>query len=160
MPPSPDTKTMVELATSEQLVIVAVTSALGVGVGVLLPRIAGWALTLPWTPGRSTLHLIDRYATGSLAWALPVLGLVAGVLLGLSLVHETVRVQVGPDAVVLLKGDRRQRFARAEVSRVLIEDKHLVLRGRLDEDLVRQKLDVSREAVLTAIHRYDWPTAG
>lgn len=157
---SADTSTTVELPTSEQLIIVAVTSAVGVGAGLLLPRVAGWALSLPWTPRRDLLGFIDRYATGWVAWVLPALGLVAGVLLGLSLVHATARVQVSADALVVLKGDHRRRFARAEVSRVLIEDKHLVLRGRLDEDLIREKLDVSRDAVLVAIRRYDWPTAG
>ena len=140
--------------------IVAVASALGVAAGLLLPRIAGWALTLPWTPWRGALELVDHYATGWIARALPVLGLAAGVVTGLSLVHETTRVQVGAHDLVVLKGGHRQRYVRAEVTRVLIEDKHLVLRGRLDEDLIREKLDVSREVVLDAVRHHDWPTAG
>lgn len=151
--------TTVELPRSDQALISAVAAALGVIAGLLLPRIAGWAVSLPWVAWRDVLTIVDRYATGWVAWALPVLGLVTGLIVAATVVHETARLQVGADDLVVVKGDRRRRFARAQVSRVLVEDRHLVLRGRLDEDLIRERLDVSRDAVLEAVRRYDWPTA-
>jgi hypothetical protein len=83
-----------------------------------------------------------------------VLGAAAPVVIGW--LHEQGLPFPGP---LHLRGKKKQRFARGQISAVLIDDGHLVLRDERDADLIREKLDVPVEQVATALRAHDWPIA-
>lgn len=148
---------VLEVKNSHQLIIVAVTTAIGLVVGWLAPRVIGWALGIGGLPFAGPMRLLQQIADSWGSWVLIIIGGVAGVVLGLIILGGLVGVRVSARDVTLIKGSTKTRFARAQVSTALIEDGHLVLRDERDADLIREKPDVSTEEVLGALRRYGWP---
>lgn len=146
--------------TAHRVALVAVTATIGLVLGWLAPRIIGWALAVGGLPFAGPMRLLQRIAESWGSWVLIVLGGVAGVLVGVSVLGGLVGVRVSGRDITVLKGSTKIRFARAQVAAALIDEGHLVLRDDRDVDLIREKLDVSGDEVLAVLRRFDWPVEG
>ncbi len=96
--------------------VVAVAGALvGVGLGFAAPPICRWAVdTLPTVPG--PIELLSELTT---AWSLPiltVLGIVAGTVLAMMTVGESLTVTVDSDGVLLDQDDDELYVPRTKVA--------------------------------------------
>ena len=135
---------------------------LGAGAGWLLKLTATWAAGLTWVPFQGPLRLLrsvpEPYATiGSLA-----VGAVAGLVLAFLAVRDQLAVTVSGDQVMLVRGERTQTIAGAEVTAVFLDGKQLVLLGRLTEELAREQSDLGAQALRDAFvsHGFQWQAAG
>ncbi|MDN5727643.1 MAG: hypothetical protein L0G99_17190, partial [Propionibacteriales bacterium] len=157
-PTSPRPATHVRVPRQDYVVLSVALGLLGLLLGWFLPLLAGLAAGAQWAPFQDPLRLIDSLLDehGWLRWVLAVLLPVAGVVAGIFLVAMGTTVQITDAEIVLIGEDKKRRFARAQVTRVLLEGKELVLRDRDDADLVREKLDVPVDQVMDALERHDW----
>ncbi|MFC3995624.1 hypothetical protein ACFOVU_06850 [Nocardiopsis sediminis] len=137
-------------------------AGLGAGVGWLLTLVAGWALSLPWTPFEGPLELIASLP----AERVPIGGAVIGVLGGLALAFfaegDYVTVTVGDDQVAIARGDRRHDVHAASVGAVFVDGRRLVLLGRDTEELAAETGDLPNAKRLAAAflaHGHPWADA-
>ncbi|TCN51340.1 hypothetical protein EV641_110199 [Rhodococcus sp. SMB37] len=139
--------------------VVAVAGALvGVGLGFAAPPICRWAVdTLPTVPG--PIELLSELTT---AWSLPiltVLGIVAGTVLAMMTVGESLTVTVDSDGVLLDQDDDELYVPRTKVAGVHLDDKDLVLTDGTGRELARRSVgDLDKAAVAHAFteHGYPW----
>ncbi|MGD7707042.1 YqeB family protein [Microlunatus sp. Y2014] len=137
--------------------IVVVTTVLGTGLGVAAPVVLRWASQLDWLPFQGPRELLAGLAGWAGSWILVALGLVTGLVAGLLIVGSLTTVTVTARDLVFTTGDKVERYARAQVTEVVLDGKHLVLRDERDADLVRHDLDVEPQPVLDAIRERRWP---
>ncbi|WP_030157324.1 hypothetical protein [Glycomyces sp. NRRL B-16210] len=139
-----------------------VLPVLGAALGWGLTFAAEWFTGLAWFPFQG---LIERFTelsqTVQLVIAIP-LGLVVGVLLGLTAVHEMLTVTVDSDRISLKRGDFEQSVDRAEIASVFVEDKRLVLLGHRRQELAQVAFDLDRDKLAAALrrHGYTWRPEG
>lgn len=139
-----------------------VLPVLGAALGWGLTFAAEWITGLAWFPFQGLFELFtDLSRTVQLVIAIP-LGLVAGVLLGMTAVHEMLTVTVGSDRLDLKRGDFEQSVDRADIASVFVEDKRLVLLGHRRQELAQVPFDLDRDKLATALrrHGYTWLPEG
>jgi hypothetical protein len=152
-----DQQSTIEVSAPASVLVLALTTGAGGGLGWLLPTLTSWLLALPWVPLQGPLTLLDRLADGA-PWWLPVLvAAVVGALAGLGILEQCTSVTVTAREVVISQGSRRRRWARAQVHEVVLEGRHLSLRDERDVDLVREAVDGSVPALAAALQRHGWP---
>ncbi|HIT76529.1 MAG TPA: hypothetical protein IAA98_13170 [Candidatus Avipropionibacterium avicola] len=152
--------TVLAISTTVKVVVVAAGTLVGLGLGLLLPWLLGLVEQLPWFPFEGPRELLALLSGRVGSWLLAVVGVAAGLLAGVMMAGSTTRIEVsGTQLVVIPDGnaDDRQRFARAEIDRVLVEDGHLVLRDDRDVELGRWKPEVSEQDLTDALQRHGWP---
>ena len=149
--------TVLELKNAHQLILVAVTTVIGLVIGFFAPRVIGWALGVGGLPFERPMQLLQRISESWGSWVLIVIGGVLGVVVGLILLSGLVRAKIGARDITILKGSAKTRFARSQVALALIDEGHLVLRDAQDADLIREKLEVPVDQVVATLRRYDWP---
>jgi hypothetical protein len=160
-------QTTIGVSTPASVLVLAVTTGAGGGLGALLPALTGWLLALPWVPLQGPLTLVDRLAdaapwwllvvVAAPWWLLVVVAAVVGALAGLGTLEQCTSATVTPREVVLVRGSRRRRWARAQVHEVVLEGRHLSLRDERDVDLVREAVDGSAAALAETLRRHGWP---
>ena len=136
--------------------VVLSTPVVGAALGLLLPTLTGWALSLPWLPLQGPVRLLDQLGAVAPWWALVLVGLVAGTLVGLGLLDGFTTVTVTDREVVVVRGSERRRWARSQVHEAVVEGRHLSLRDERDVDLVRERVDGSIPALVEALRRHGW----
>lgn len=149
-------QTLVTVPTRDQVLIIGGLIALGIVVGLAAPLLIRW-LHESGFPFPGPLHVLELLATRIGAWILPIIGAVAGLVLGAGITDDLTTVRVTGRDVTFIRGKKKQRFARGQISLAVIDDGHLVLRDDRDADLIRQKLDVPVEQVRDALRTHDWP---
>lgn len=153
------TPTVLEIKPAHQLAFVVVLAVLGLALGVAAPFLLRWADGVEWLPFGGQRRLLEKLAGRVGSWILIVVGGVVGALVGLGITAELTKITITDEDVRLVKGSKTRRFSRAQVTKALYDDKHLVLRDDTDADLIREKLDVERADVLAALRAHGWPLA-
>lgn len=137
--------------------LVGVVIALGIALGIAAPVIIRWAHGMDWIPFQGPLRLLELLASKVGVWILPIIGAVAGLLVGGGIVDGMAKIRVTHRDVTIIHGKKKQRFSRAQVTAALIDEGHLVLRDERDADLIRQDVDIPAHDLLDALRRYGWP---
>ncbi|MQA81692.1 MAG: hypothetical protein GEV10_24980 [Streptosporangiales bacterium] len=130
----------------------------GAGAGFGLSRLVDWLLGLPWTPFEGPLRLLQSIPAPFDIIAPIAVGAVAGLVLAGIGDSEMLIVTVAGDEVTLKRGDTTRSLHAASVAGVFVEGKQLVLLGRHDDELAREKSDLAATALREAFtaHGYDW----
>lgn len=140
-----------------QNLLIAVVSALGIGLGIAAPAIIRWAHGMEWLPFDGPMRLLELLASKIGSWILPVIGAIAGFLVGGGIVDGMAKVRVSARDVTVIHGKKKQRFARAQVTAALVDEGHLVLRDERDADLIRTDVDIPINELVATLRHYDWP---
>ncbi|WP_091524641.1 YqeB family protein [Microlunatus soli] len=151
-------RTVLEVKPAHQAVIVIGLTVVGIALGVVAPFLMQWADGQDWLPFEGPRRLLEKLSSTVGSWILIAIGAVAGVLAGLGIAGELSKISISADEVIIIKGSKKKRFSRAQVTRAMYDDRHLVLRDDRDADLIREDLDVAKDDVLTAFRRHGWPT--
>lgn len=149
--------TVLEVKPAHQLILVIGLTVAGIALGIVAPQLIQWAHGHDWLPFQGQRRLLEKLTSTVGSWVLIAVGAVAGALVGLGLAGELSKITVTAGDVTIVKGNKKQRFSRAQVSKALYDDKHLVLRDDRDADLIRENLDVGKGDVLAALRRHGWP---
>jgi hypothetical protein len=148
---------LLEMKNTHQLILVAVTTAIGLVVGYFAPRLISWALGIGGLPFEKPMQLLQRLADSWGSWVLIIVGGIAGLVVGLILLGSLVSAKITARDVTIIHGSKKTRFARSQVALALIDEGHLVLRDERDADLVREKIEGSTDDLLAALRRFGWP---
>lgn len=149
--------TVLEVKPAHQVVIVIGLTVVGIVLGVAAPFLMQWAHGQDWLPFDGPRRLLEQLSSTVGSWILIAIGAVAGVLVGLGIAGELSKITISADEVIITKGSKKKRFSRAQVSKAIYDDNHLVLRDDRDADLIREDLDVAEADVLAAFRRHGWP---
>ncbi|MCA5895101.1 hypothetical protein LEP48_17360 [Isoptericola sp. NEAU-Y5] len=141
------TPTEVRQPVAVPLLVLAVTAAVAVGLGSVLPPLAGRLSDLLDRTPLPSLGPVELFAGLPLSWSVPIvggLGLVGGVFLALVTAGEALRLTVADDHLEHRTDDQEGWVERAEVTGVFRDGHDLVLlgaggapRARLDADTLR-----------------------
>ena len=149
--------TLLQVRSAQQAAIVAGLALLGVAVGFAAPAVIGWMQQVDWLPLPAALRIVDGLSSTAGRWILPLIGAVAGTVVGLAILDGLSKIEVSGRSVTIIHGRKKQRFARSQVAEALVDDGHLVLRDKDDADLIREDLDVPAGEVVRALRHHGWP---
>ncbi|MFF5966879.1 hypothetical protein ACFY64_24740 [Streptomyces collinus] len=146
-----------ELAESAWAIVLFCV-ACGAVAGALLPLLARWLLTLPWAPLEGPAELLTSVPEPALTLGTIAVGVLGGLLLGFTAVHESLSVRVSDTHVTLTVRDSAQEFPREEISVFFRDDKQLVLLGPDSLELAREHCGLNWQRLADALteHGYAW----
>ncbi|MFJ6326989.1 MULTISPECIES: hypothetical protein [unclassified Rhizobium] len=154
---SGDEPITIEMTQADQIIVTMVATIGGAILLFLLPKGAVWALAnLPWVPWDGPLKLLIAGEQMVTRWGVAAIGGVLGFLAGVLLIHDEPTLTISSSELLVCKGDKRHRFARAQVGAVGIINKHLVIRDHSNVELLYVKID-QRNRVEAALRAGDWP---
>lgn len=140
--------------------------AAGLIVGYFLPRIAAWALKLPWLPFQGPLKLIDTFNGPWLSYILSLLGLIAGFVVAYIAIKESLIVSLTDQEVQLDQNGHKQTIAHRDIGMVFMDGRHLVILGKSGQELAREKSEESAAKAANDFsyafvkHGYPWAAKG
>ncbi|WP_214321738.1 YqeB family protein [Nonomuraea sediminis] len=142
-------------------VVLVVCVGGGAVVGWLVRLVARWFVTLPWAPFQGPARLLNSFPEPWVTLGLIAVGVVAGVLLALTALHESITVAVSDTQVTITTRDETQVVERDELTLAFKEGKQLVLLGRHGTELAREETDLSAKSLSRAFtgHGYGWADA-
>ncbi|MFF8938766.1 hypothetical protein ACF08O_29415 [Streptomyces paradoxus] len=155
--PRPRAGDTTELAESAW-VIVLFCVACGAVAGALLPLLARLLLTLPWAPLEGPAELLTSVPEPALTLGTIAVGVLGGLLLGFTAVHESLSVRVSGTHVTLAVRDGSQEFTREEISVLFRDGKQLVLLGPDGMERARERCGLPWQRLADALteHGYAW----
>ncbi|HTJ34430.1 MAG TPA: hypothetical protein VL738_14475 [Dactylosporangium sp.] len=147
------------LTRSDRVVVLGGFPVVGGIVGWALPIVARWLLGLRWVPFEGPLRLIEHLDGGWGRAGAVAAGALLGAVVGVMAVHESLRVTVGDDGLVVEKGDARRTVAKGDVDAVFVDGRQLVVLDRESRQVVRDRLenaDSPRVERAFREHGYAW----
>ncbi|MEU5553938.1 hypothetical protein ABZ738_29615 [Micromonospora sp. NPDC047793] len=131
----------------------------GGAVGAVLAAGAGWVAGLSWAPAQGLFRMVDRMPDQQALAAGVAVGVLAGLVFGALGAADQVVVEVAVDRVRVRRGGKEREFARRDVQVAYRDGKELVLLGADDEELLRQRSDLSGADLAGAFREHGWPWA-
>ncbi|WP_280617918.1 YqeB family protein [Heyndrickxia oleronia] len=137
-------------------------SILGLVLGYFLPRIADWALKLPWLPFEGPIKLIHTLNGPWLPTILAILGFIAGIVIAYIAIKEILIITLTDQEILLEKDEQKTRLLNEQIESVFLDGKELVILGKSGYELVREKHDDSPKKICEAFinHGYSWLAEG
>ncbi|RBM20662.1 DUF308 domain-containing protein [Streptomyces sp. PT12] len=150
------------LSLGDRLLIIVGAPVLATPLGFALPSITDWADDRPWLPLPGPLAAIAELEGRWVALALGGAGLVLGLLGGLLLVHQCLRVTLSDKDIRVDKGDRSRRIPRADVGAAFVDGKRLVILDPETRELIREEFEGKRSTLAEGFraHGYPWHQDG
>jgi hypothetical protein len=155
--PRPRAGGATELAESAWAIVLFCV-ACGAVAGALLPLLARWLLTLPWAPLEGPAELLTSVPEPALTLGTIAVGVLGGLLLGFTAVHESLSVGISGTQVTLTIRDGSQGFTREEISVLFRDGKQLVLLGPDGMERAREHCGLPWQRLADALveHGYAW----
>ncbi|MGD3109556.1 YqeB family protein [Streptomyces sp. YGL11-2] len=150
--PAADGPTVLGRATWSTVCIYLVFAVVGAGAGWLVGVLAGWLVTLPWAPMQGPARLLTSIPE---PW-LPVVGTVAGLVLGRVAQYEELVIRLTADRVTLTRKGRERKFSRDAVATSFRDGGELVLLGHDGGELARQECDMDIRRLADAFTEYGY----
>src|SRR4051812_6027841 len=152
----PQRATVVGMPLADRLAVVLGAPALGVGLGLLLPRAARWLLTLSWVPLGGPLKLVSLLDHGWGAVAAPVVGGLLGVALAWVAFAESLTVTLTDREIRLVKDQKTRVIPSVQVHTVFLDGKQLVILDPESRQLLRDRHEASGTRLAQAFHAHGY----
>ncbi|MGW0497842.1 YqeB family protein [Streptomyces sp. NPDC003007] len=138
--------------------IVLFCVACGAVAGALLPLLARLLLALPWAPLEGPAELLTSVPEPALSLGTIAVGVLGGLLLGLSAAHESLSVHVCDTHVTLTIRDSAREFTREEISVFFRDGRQLVLLAPDGLERAREHCGLNWRRLTDALtaHGYAW----
>ncbi|MFD8121506.1 hypothetical protein ACFV3T_10445 [Streptomyces albidoflavus] len=145
-------------SAGEQIFVSLVFLVGGAGLGWLLELLASWLVTLPWAPMQGPAELITSIPQPGLTIGLVVVGALVGLVAGFAVQQDELKLSISGEAVRLTRKENEQYVPGSGIAAAFLDDKQLVLLGRKDEELAREKCDLGGDKLSAAFsaHGYTW----
>ncbi|MGY0692690.1 YqeB family protein [Virgibacillus sp. FSP13] len=150
-------KTVVGYSKTTGILLYGGFGALGLILGYFLPKIAAWALTLPWIPFEGIIKIVNSFDGFWLSIILAVIGLIAGLVLASIAISELLIITITDREVHLKKNEIAQTIALKDIDTIFFDGKQLVILGKSGYELFRETSDESSTKVMSAFKRYGYP---
>ncbi|MFF7378577.1 hypothetical protein ACIP4Q_19840 [Streptomyces massasporeus] len=155
--PRPQAGGATELAESARAMVLFCV-ACGAVAGALLPLLARLLLSLPWAPFEGPAELLTSVPEPALTLGTIAVGVLGGLLLGFTAVHESLSVRVTDTHVTLTIRDSAREFTREEISVFFRDGKQLVLLGPDGLEPAREHCGLNWQRLADALtaHGHTW----
>ncbi|MEH1097832.1 YqeB family protein [Micromonospora sp. CPCC 205561] len=153
------TPTVVDGGAAELAVLWGGLPALGAGAGWLLAKGAGWLAGQPWVPAQDLFELVARLPDPQAGLGGVAIGTLGGLVVAAVGTAERLSVSVGTERVRLRRDRAERHVERRSVHAVFVDGKHLVLLGADDEEVARERSDLSADRLRAAFRAHGWPWA-
>ncbi|MGW4461275.1 YqeB family protein [Micromonospora sp. NPDC004704] len=143
----------------ERLLIWTLFPLLGAGAIAGLHALTDWLVKLPWAPVKIAAKFVKDLPDPAATLGAIGIGVVAGLIVAVTAVHEQLAVTVAADRVTLARRDGTVREVDGKtVDLVFLDGKHLVLLDAAGAELAREKSDLKGELLREAFeaHGYRW----
>ncbi|MFB6849376.1 hypothetical protein ACFCXS_31595 [Streptomyces sp. NPDC056373] len=147
-----------ELAESAWAIVLFCV-ACGAVAGALLPLLARLLLALPWAPLEGPAELLTSVSEPALTLGTVAVGVLGGLLLGFTAVHESLSVRVTDTHVTLTIRDSAREFTREEISVFFRDGKQLVLLRPDGLELAREDCGLNWRRLADALTAHGWSWA-
>ncbi|MGV9302916.1 MULTISPECIES: YqeB family protein [unclassified Nonomuraea] len=143
------------------LIVMLVCVAGGAVLGWVVKLLARWLVSLPWAPFQGPAKLLNSFPEPGLTVGVVAVGALAGLLLGLTALHESLTVTVSDTQVTLSTRDETQVVERGDIALAFKDGKQLVLLGHHGGEAAREETDLSAKRLSRAFtkHGYGWADA-
>ncbi|MFH4906093.1 YqeB family protein [Staphylococcus cohnii] len=151
-------KTILGFSRFEKLMIILIPMILGGTIGWFLPTIAKWILKLPFIPLEKLFIFASHSNNFWFSISAMIIGVIAGIILSIFILSESLKVIISDDAVKLQIGDEQKIINKSDISAVYVEKKTLIILGKYSNELCRESLEAKIETTKNAFlyHRYPW----
>lgn len=151
-------KTILGFSRFEKLMIILIPMILGGTIGWFLPTIAKWILKLPFIPLEKLFIFASHSNNFWFSISAIIIGVIAGIILSIFILSESLKVIISDDAVKLQIGDEQKIINKSDISAVYVEKKTLIILGKYSNELCRESLESKIETTKNAFlyHRYPW----
>ncbi len=133
----------------------------GIGLGLGGPALAGWLVDLLDRSPLPSPGLLQVIAGLPWSWSIPIgvlLGVVGGVLLAMTIVHEALQLTVAPDHLEYRQEGREGWIERADVASVYGDGSDVVVLDAGGRALVRLNAEaLDRSRLVQTLREYDYP---
>jgi hypothetical protein len=158
-------QTVIGHSAADKAVLYGGLPLVGLLLGYFLPRIADWAVDLPWVPLQGPLKLIARWDSWWVVLLLTLVGLVLGVLLAAAALEDTLKVTVTDTEVEFQKNKVTRAVPREKIRVAFLDGQDIVLHDTDSRELARERHDqLKSEArqipVAFQAHGYPWAADG
>lgn len=155
-------KTVVGYSKITGLLLYGGFGVAGLIFGYFLPRIASWAITLPWFPFEGPLKLINTFNGFWLPIILAVIGLIAGIVLATMAISEILIITITDQETQLKRDEDIQTIGFKDIDTVFLDGNQLVILGKSGYELARETTDASAKDIANAFmsHSYPWSKKG
>ncbi|GGV38368.1 hypothetical protein GCM10010277_25530 [Streptomyces longisporoflavus] len=156
-----DRTTILGYPRSDLLTIVIGMPVVGLVLGLVLPPLARWlskSPVLPWRDGITFVGTLDRPWQTAIAVGL---GLVAGLLIALTEMAETLKLTLTNQELAVEQHERTRTIERARVSAVFVDGKELVVLDETSRQFTRGVHEAGARVLARAFrsHGYPWQDA-
>lgn len=152
-----DNETFLGYNRFEKALIIMVPMILGAIIGWFIPIIADWILKLPIVPLEKLIITITSYNHFWVSIVATIIGVVVGLIFSLIVFSEALKVKMSDKELKLTLGDQERIINKKDISAVYVENKHLVVLGRCNNELYREILESKLETVREAFRQYHYP---
>lgn len=151
-------KTILGFSWFEKLIIILIPMILGGTIGWFLPTIAKWILKLPFIPLEKLFIFASHSNNFWFSISAMIIGVIAGIILSIFILSESLKVIISDDAIKLQIGDEQKIINKSDISAVYVEKKTLIILGKYSNELYRESLESKIETTKNAFlyHRYPW----
>lgn len=141
--------------------VVALFGVGGVGAGVLLPLLAGWAADLPWVPFQGPLRLLSSFDQAWLVWGRPAFGLLAGLGFASWIILDSPVLDISRQEIrVRRRGQVERVIERAKVDAVHRRGSKVIIETAGGRTLFEDDVEGDRSAVRNAFVDNGYPWEG
>lgn len=133
-------------------------AAAGMIAGFLAKLAAGWVVEWPWVPFEGPLRMLVGTPEPWQSLCAVAVGTVAGLVVGLIGLHESLALRVSGSRVELSVKDATWELGRDRVRAAFLDGKELVVLSTDGTELAREKCDLDADRVSAAFtrHGYTW----
>ncbi|AEF41528.1 YqeB family protein [Hoyosella subflava] len=129
----------------------------GAAVGYSLPRVAEWALNLPWIPMRGPLELVSSFDQRWSILAFLVAGFLLGVVFAVIAVVGCLTITVNNHDVTLAKDGDSRTISRSDISAAFVDGRNLVLLDRESRQVCRDPHESTVAELADAFRKHGYP---
>ncbi|MGQ5530709.1 YqeB family protein [Bacillus sp. CGMCC 1.60114] len=141
----------------QKAIIVLVPMILGGSIGWFVPIIANWILKLPVVPMEKLVLFIASFNSLWVSSIAAIIGTIAGLLLALVILNESLEVTISYNNLQLKFGERINIIEKKDILAIYIENKHLVILGQTSNELYREVIEMKVDTVREAFNKYQYP---
>lgn len=143
-----------------RVLVFSVGALAGLGLGLAVPYLAGWAAALPWVPLSGPLKLVGFLDTPGAIWIRPAIGLLLGLAFATVVVHQLPILHVSAELIEVTSRGATRRIARSEVAGVYLDGRKVVIESHGGRRLFHGEVEGSKPVVRDAFvsRGYPWET--
>ncbi len=143
--------------TGARALVFSACAAIGIGLGFVVPVLAGWAASLPWMPFQGPLQLIGSFDQGWLVWGRPLIGALLGLAFAGYIVSQSAVLTLADSLITVRTGKNVTTIQREKVDGVRHSGGKVTIVNSSGRELFAGDVEGDRDAIAAAFKKHGYP---